>query len=193
MSETDSFRDLIRRVRAGDPQATDELVRSYEPAICLAVHVRLTDPSLRRLFDSLDICQSVLGSFFLRAASGQFELDTPEQLVRLLTTMARNKLSSQVQKQRAARRDYRRLCKEGAGERDFVDPEPGPDRVVATQELLRELQSRLSEGARQLADRRALGRSWKEIAAELGEDPNTLRMRLARALNRIVGELGVEE
>ena len=56
-----------------------ELVRDFEPAIRMEVHCRLRDQRLRRAFDSLDICQSVLASFFVRAASGQYELDTPGQ------------------------------------------------------------------------------------------------------------------
>ena len=70
MSEDMSFVDLMRRVRAGDEQASAELVRRYEPAIRVAIHVRLNDSGLRRLLDSMDICQSVLGNFFARAASG---------------------------------------------------------------------------------------------------------------------------
>jgi RNA polymerase sigma-70 factor (ECF subfamily) len=94
MSEETSFRDLIDRVRARDEQAAAELVRLYEPTIRMAIRVRLSDPALRRLFDSMDICQSVLANFFVRAASGQFELAPPDQLVKLLVTMARNKLTN---------------------------------------------------------------------------------------------------
>lgn len=92
MAEQSAFVDLIRRVRAGDDQASEELVRRYEPVIRVAVRVRLNDSGLRRHFDSMDISQSILGNFFARAASGQFELDTPEHLVKLLVTMARNRL-----------------------------------------------------------------------------------------------------
>src|SRR5216684_6247091 len=108
MSEETAFVDLIRRVRAGDAQASAELVRRYEPAIRIAVRVRLNDPGLRRLFDSMDICQSVLGSFFVRAALGQFELDNPDQLLKLLVTMARNRLTNHALQEQAACRDYRR-------------------------------------------------------------------------------------
>jgi RNA polymerase sigma factor (sigma-70 family) len=193
MSEEQSFRELIRRVRAGDAEASTQLVRRYEPAIRLAVHVRLTDPRLRRILDSMDICQSVLVSFFMRAASGQYELETPEQLLKLLTTMARNKVLRQAHKQRAARRDYRRLQRDLSSEGDFVDSSPSPSHVVAQREMLHELQSRLTAEERQLADQRALGRSWKEIAAEVGSEPNTVRMRLSRALDRVTQELGLEE
>ena len=68
-------------------QAAAELVRHYEPAIRRAVRVRLVDTRLNRLLDSMDICQSVMASFFVRAALGQYELNTPDQLLRLLATM----------------------------------------------------------------------------------------------------------
>jgi RNA polymerase sigma factor (sigma-70 family) len=190
MSEEESFRELIRRVRAGDAQASTELVR---PAIRLAVHVRLTDPALRRLLDSMDICQSVLMSFFMRAASGQYELETPGHLLKLLTTMARNKLIRQAHKQRAVRRDYRRLQHNLSGEEDFIDSSPGPSELVAHQEMLQELRNRLTAEELQLADQRVLGRSWKEIAAEVGGEANTVRMRLTRALDRVTQELGLED
>ena len=84
------------RVRAGDEQAATELVRSYEPAIRRAARVRMTDVRLRRVLDSMDICQSVMASFFVRAASGLYDLETPEQLLRLLATMARNTIITAI-------------------------------------------------------------------------------------------------
>jgi RNA polymerase sigma-70 factor (ECF subfamily) len=69
MSDADAFRDLITRVRNGDDQAATELVRRYEPTIRMAIRVRLDHSDLRRLLDSMDICQSVLANFFVRAAS----------------------------------------------------------------------------------------------------------------------------
>jgi len=40
----------------------------------------------------MDICQSVLASFFVRAALGQYELETPGHLLKLLVSMSRKKL-----------------------------------------------------------------------------------------------------
>ena len=42
------------------------------------MRIHLRDVRLRRVLDSTDICQSVLASFFVRAALGQYDLDTPE-------------------------------------------------------------------------------------------------------------------
>ena len=127
-----------------------------------------------------------------RAASGQYELDTPGQLLKLLTTMARNKLLRQAHKQRAARRDYRRLKNNLSGEENFVDSGPDPGEIVADQEMLLELRKRLTAEELHLAEQRVLGRSWKEIAAEVGGEPNAVRMRLTRALNRVTQELGLD-
>jgi RNA polymerase sigma-70 factor (ECF subfamily) len=192
MAQDQAFMDLVGRVRAGDGQAAAELVRRYEPAIRLAVRARLTDPALRRLLDSLDVCQSVLASFFVRAAAGQFHLDGPGQLLKLLEGMARNKLLRQAERQGAARRDYRRLDRVGPGDGHVLDPGPSPSQVVANRELWQQFHSRLTAEERRLADGRAAGRSWPEIAAEVGGRPDALRMQLNRALDRVTRELGLD-
>ena len=108
MVKESEFRDLIAQIRAGNEAAAAELVRLYEPAIRRAARIRLTDSRLRRLFDSMDISQSVFASFFVRAALGQFELSDPSQLLRLLVSMSRKKLADHARKETAERRDYRR-------------------------------------------------------------------------------------
>ena len=105
-----TFAYPLARVRAGDEPAAAELLKLYEPRIRRVVRVRFaTSPrSLRRQMDSTDICQSVMGDFFVRAAMGQFDLDSPAQLVGLLAKMAQNKVIGHARRQRAARRDVRR-------------------------------------------------------------------------------------
>jgi RNA polymerase sigma-70 factor (ECF subfamily) len=193
MAEELAFTDLIRRVRSGDEKAAAELVRRYEPAIRTAVRVRLTDPGLRRYLDSMDICQSVLANFFVRAAAGQFDVDKPERLVKLLVTMARNKVTNHALREQAARRDQRRLQKGALDEAALAVAQPSPSQVVANRELLEEFKKRLSEEERQLADQRALGRSWAEIAEQAGGNPDALRMQLQRAIDRVSRELGLED
>jgi DNA-directed RNA polymerase specialized sigma24 family protein len=193
MPQDDAFLELIRRVRGGDEQASVELVRRYEPAIRVAVRARLTDPRLRRLVDSMDVCQSVLGSFFARAASGQFELDRPEQLVRLLATMARNRVTNHALQQQAARRDQRRNDLHDTGIEGSVDPGPGPCTMVDDSDLLEAVHHRLSPEERQIADQWAAGKAWGEIGAKIGALPDALRIRLRRALERVRSDLHLFE
>jgi RNA polymerase sigma factor (sigma-70 family) len=193
MSEPGDFQDLIRRVRAGDEAAATELVRRYEPAIRRAVRIRLADSRLGRAFDSMDICQSVMASFFIRAALGQYELNEPAQLLKLLATMARHKLADQVDRERAACRDNRRVEEGGAETREVVGAMSSPSKQVAARELLLEVQRRLSAEEQQLVELRNQGLDWAAIANQLGGNPEALRKRLARATDRIAQELGLDE
>jgi RNA polymerase sigma-70 factor (ECF subfamily) len=193
MAEKSTFQELMARVRARDTEAAAELLRRYEPTIRRAIRVRLTDPALRRFLDSMDICQSVFGSFFVRAALGQYELEAPQQLVRLLIAMSRKKLADQGRRQGAARRDYRRVKEVGLAVERLPDPGPGPEERVAGEELLGRVRERLSVEERDLAERRAEGRTWAEIAAGRGESPQALRKRLARAVARVAQQLGLDE
>ena len=104
MSSTRSLQELVARVRAGSQDAAAELVQRYGEEIHRYVHYRLTDPRLRALVDSLDICQSVLGNFFLRLSTGELRLDDSRQLMGLLAVMARHKLCDVARKQGAWRR-----------------------------------------------------------------------------------------
>jgi len=193
MAETSDFQDLIRRVRAGDEAAATELVRSYEPAIRRAVRIRLADSRLARAFDSMDICQSVMASFFVRAALGQYELDAPDQLLKLLATMARHKLADQVDKERAECRDNRRVEEGSAESREVIAATSSPSRQVAACELLQEVRRRLSPEERQLLELRDQGLSWAAIGAQLSDSPEALRKRLARATDRIARALGLDD
>jgi RNA polymerase sigma-70 factor (ECF subfamily) len=192
MSETGLFQELIGRVRGGDEQAAADLIRQYEPAIRRIVRLQLRDRRLRRVLDSDDIGQSVLASFFLRAAAGQFELETPAQLVKLLATMARNKLAGHARRQHAQRRDQRRTSAD-VDEAMLPAAEATPSQHVANKELIAEVQRRLTPAELRLVELRQEGYDWNEIAARTGESPVALRKRLSRALDRTIQELGLEE
>jgi RNA polymerase sigma-70 factor (ECF subfamily) len=185
------FREFIRRIRAGDEQAAVDLVRQYEPAIRTEVRMRLSDPRLYRTLDSMDICQSVLLSFFARAALGQYDLDRPDQLLRLLVAIARKKVALQARWRRAQRRDHRRDVSLDR-EEPATAPDPSPSRLAAGKELLQEFRSRLSVDERRLADLRGEGREWSEIAAEVGGTSQARRKQLARAVDRVAHALGLE-
>jgi RNA polymerase sigma factor (sigma-70 family) len=190
-SEPD-LQSLLARFRAGDPDAAAELVRAYEPHLRRIIRLRIRDSRLRRLFDSADICQSVLANFFARLSLGQYDLEGPGQLVRLLETMARNKVATQARKAQVTRRDEREI----GGEDETTTPAvPGPSftEQVAWSELIQIVRSRLSDGERELSDLRAQGCEWTEIAARVGGTAEAARKRLERAFDRVARELGWEE
>jgi RNA polymerase sigma-70 factor (ECF subfamily) len=193
MADELSFLDMIRRVRAGDHEAAAELVRLFEPTIRRIIRLRLRDTRLQTVLDSMDICQSVLCSFFVRAQTGQYDLDNPEQLIQLLVKMARNKLASQARKETAQRRDNRRTTTTGALVENQATAAATPSRALMAKELLAEAQRRLSPAEAELVQLRSQGLGWDEIALRLGEPAQNLRQKLSRARNRICREIGLDE
>jgi RNA polymerase sigma-70 factor (ECF subfamily) len=192
MSDPNPFVEFLRRIRAGDARAAEELVRQYESAIRVAVRTRLTDPALKRHFDAEDVCQSVLASFFVRAAAGQYDLNNPAQLVALLVRMAHHKLAGRARFHRRQRRD----AHQAAGLEALAGQAaagPSPSQVATGRDLLEALRSRLTPEERAVADRRGAGQSWEEIAAALGGTAAGRRMQLKRAIDRVAPDLGLEE
>ncbi len=190
MTEDTPLPGLIRRVRAGDPEAAAELVRVYEPHIRRVIRLRMRDPRLRRAFDPSDVCQSVLASFFARMALGQYDLGEPDELIRLLATMTRNKVA--LHGAEAAPDCHATVSIDGAGA-EPISREPEPARLVAGRDLLAAFRLRLTEDELWLSDQRADGRQWAEIAADRGERPDALRKRLSRALDRVARLLGLDD
>ena len=185
------FLTYVARLRAGDQAALEELVARYTPVIKLEARMRLRSPHLRAVLDSMDVCQSVLKSFFLRAAAGQFDIDRPEDLRKLLVQMACNKSLEAARREYAQKRDARRSV--GLG--DEAHQVPGGDDPVGEvewQELLMRGRQMLSPDERKLAEARAAGQTWEEIAAALGGTPDGLRMQFSRAQARVAEALGLE-
>lgn len=108
MSESPDYLDFLKRIRAGDEDAARELVRRYEPLVRREVRMRMHDRRLNRVFDSIDVTQSGFAQFFDQVTE-DFELDSPEQLIRLLFAMARNRTISRVRSEHRMVRDLRRL------------------------------------------------------------------------------------
>ena len=191
MPDSPPFAEFVARIRAGDEGAAAELVRRYEPFIRREVRMNLRDRRLNRVFDSMDVCQSVLASFFVHTAAGAYDLDDPNELLGLLVTMARNKLASAARKQYRQQRDARRTAADGGAVDRAAAGGPSPSRPVAGRELLAEFRARLTAEEQVIAALRADEVPWADVAARLGGTAQGRRMQLARAVERVERELGL--
>jgi RNA polymerase sigma factor (sigma-70 family) len=193
MAESPDFADFLRRIRAGDAAAAIELVERFEPLIRREVRMRIGDDRLNRAFDSFDVSQSVFANFFRRAASGEYQLDQPDQLVRLLMSMARNRLVSKIRKERRLVRDVRRLAAEPGALDVVADCRPSPSEMVSRKEELELLKSSLTDEEFQIFELRRSGLSWDEVSKQLGGNGQARRMQLSRGLDRLEKRLAVED
>lgn len=188
-----AFVELIRGVRTGCDVSAAELMDVYGPQIRRIARMRLSDPNLRRVLDSQDICQSVMANFFQRATAGQFELESSDSLIRLLATMIRNRITDKARHHQAARHDLRRESGGNAAIGGVEDSVCTPSLIVGRKEILEQVRSLLSEDEHRLIDLRNRGCSWESIAEEIGAGAEQLRKQFTRALERIRGQLKYDE
>ncbi|MCP4783567.1 MAG: sigma-70 family RNA polymerase sigma factor [Fuerstiella sp.] len=185
------FDALVARVRAGEQEAAAELVRLYEPEIRREVRLRLTSPQLRRTLDSVDICQSVFGKFFVKAALGELEFDRPQQLLRLLCQMARNKVID-----RHRREQVRQPAHDGnIVSLSAVNPvaqTETPSQILQRDELISRVSQLLTKKEREIAALRRDGEPWSVVAEQVGGTAESVRKSLARTCDRVINELGIE-
>ena len=188
-----SFDELIKGIRSGDAEAATRLVREFEPEIRRTIRIHLHDSPLQRQFDSMDICQSVMANFLVRATAGQFELDRPEKVLGLLITMARNKLTDKARAQKGTRRHPGGKMQEGSAVlKNVPDAADSPSLVLQGQELMEQIKKHLTPEEGVLLEYRAAGLEWPEIAAKLNAKPDGLRKQFTRAIDRIVEQLNVD-
>ena len=187
------FDQMIDKVRDGDPVAAELLIREFEPQIRRLVRLRMTSPSLRRAFDSTDICQSIFANFFIRVSMGEFEFKGPEQLIALLSTMARNKIINQARYVSSRQPKGQSRILYGDWESSFAVPgsEQTPSQQIIGLELIDKFKKLLSSDDRTIAEYRRNGKTWQEIGVELNESAEAIRKRFSRACNMALAELGL--
>ena len=189
------FETLIRQAREGSEDAAAELMQLYEPHVRRAIRLRLRDRGLRQFLDSIDISQSVMSNFFAHLHEGDFEIETPNQLIALLVRMAQNRVTDWVRHGQALRNDYRRsvaLDPQRVNQASTQDRDPVANEVDAG-DLMEEVRRRLSPLENRLLDHRIEEQSWCAIAESEGESAEALRTRLRRSLKRVAVELGLRE
>ena len=181
------FSHFVENLRRGDQLAAELFVSKYAPEIRRFIRLRLTDPSLKRILESADVCQSVMANFFVLMAEGRYSFENPQKLSQLLMVMARHKLFDH------SRRNRRRPDRHGG--QDLLGAARAKDEIpfdiVMHAELNSRMQVRLDADEREIADLRRDGRDWPEIAAGRGVTADAVRKKLGRAMKRIIKELGI--
>jgi DNA-directed RNA polymerase specialized sigma24 family protein len=109
MSTPTPLPDLLARLRTGDVGAVREFVGAYEPFTRRAIRRRAARGPRYAVADSDDLCQSVLGSFLIRFAAGEYDLDGHADLERLIVTIVRNKVAALARREAGQPRNHPRM------------------------------------------------------------------------------------
>ena len=181
--DDERFRELMRGVRGGSPDAIRDLVREYEGPIRGAVR-RALHPKLRSGFDSLDFVQLAWRSFF-RARKHAERIETLEDFIRYMGKMACNKVRAEDRRRRARRHDVRREVPLHTAYEEVVAREPEPVDTVIAQERLEQVLKNQSPRRRKIIQMRVQGNTFAEIGTRLNIDLHTAQRFISRLAKRI--------
>jgi RNA polymerase sigma factor (sigma-70 family) len=180
------FDEMMARVRAGCPEAIQQLFQRYGHHVRLVVRRKLGH-ELRRLYDSTDFLQSVWGSFFANPGE-EYHFASPEALLGYLVRMAHGKIVD------AYRRRKENLKGGGAREESLEDleeesrlrgPQATPSQLAIAKEYWERLRDGLSERDHQILDMLRQGHTHVEIAERLGVHPKMVQRLITKLTGRI--------
>ncbi len=172
MSDESANEEWLSRIRAGDPQATQELWDRFFTQLLALARNRLTRSS-RAMSDEEDVVLSAIKSFCIGLRNGRFpELTTQESLWRLLLTITIRKISDKKAYEKRGKRDVSKQVSMSQGEWDwdgeievFISREPDPILMTeCTEQIGILLDSLEQESLRDVAVLKMEGYTNAEIA-----------------------------
>jgi DNA-directed RNA polymerase specialized sigma24 family protein len=191
MSPGGSVSAWIGRLKAGDPEAAQQLWQRYFTRLVGLARKKLWG-ARRRVADEEDVALSALDSFCRAAARGRFpRQEDRDDLWRLLLVITARKAIDLVQRERRDRAVAEATPAQAAGSADaalieqIVGDEPTPEFAAQVAEECERLLTRLETAElRSVAVWKMEGYTNEEIAARLGCALATVerRLRLIRKL-----------
>ena len=187
------FADLIRRARAGEPDAAVELLDRFEPEVRTMVRVRLPK-ALRNRFDSMDFVQAVWASVLTvgPAEPAPASFADESQFRGFLAGVARNKIFEEHRRQTRTKkydigREERLYVRKGASDipRDVPGSEPTPSENVQAVDRLGQLVEGRTEQEAEIINLRRDGLTYEEIAAKIGLHERSVRRVIDAARQRM--------
>jgi RNA polymerase sigma-70 factor (ECF subfamily) len=193
MAASDSFHDVMARLRAGDEAAAREVFQRFVQKLVRLAR-RQFDAVLRRKVDPEDVVQSAYKSFFLRYGEGKLAVESWGNLWGLLTLITMRKCLDRVEYLRAAGRDVKREAAAhpgAAGAGPWWEPiarEPTPEEAAVLAETVERLLRDLDAGERPILEMSLQGYTTQEISQRLvlaERSVRRLRQRIRKQLERM--------
>jgi RNA polymerase sigma factor (sigma-70 family) len=175
-----NFADQFAQARAGDKVAARELLDRLGPEIRQVARGKLPR-SLRAIFYSIDIVQSIWKSLFAKDGQVLAKFENSRHFVGYLAGMARNKVNQEHRRTRTRKYDMGReeplIVRRGDQEfvREVHAADPSPSQNAQANDRLAQILQGRSELERRVVELRRDGLTYDEIAAELSVHEATVR------------------
>lgn len=190
---SDSFHDLMERLRLGEDQAAREVFGRFTGRLAGLARRHLSD-RLAMKVDPEDVVQSAYKSFFVRQREGGWEVFSWDGLWGILTTIVVRKCANRAVHFGADKRDISRELGNAKGDlpgpdETLVDREPLPEEAVCLTEVVQALfESLEDEDERSILELSLQGHTATEISHQIGRAERSvrrLRERIRKKLERM--------
>lgn len=193
MNTTDpetSDKTLLARLKRGrDDAATAFYMRYAERLRKLAANQMQNHLASR--VDPEDIVQSVFRTFFRRAELGQYDLPEGEQLWRLLLVISLNKVRSQAEHHRAAKRDVA-VTHSMSGDESIQNSERGNETDLAVLNMtIEEVLADYTDAQKQVIYLRIAEHDIDEIVRQTNRSKRTIERTLQRFRQMLADKLNI--
>jgi RNA polymerase sigma factor (sigma-70 family) len=176
----EKFARLMEQVRAGCPEAAQQIFDRYAWKISMVVRRRLPQ-QLRNLYDTIDFTQDVWASFF-HIPPDRYTFANPDELVAFLSRLADNKVVETVRQRRHASQPPLRLDEVGSTTATVPAAHADtPSQRLMAQECWQRLVHDLQPREKKILELRKLGYTHQEIADQL----NTYTKEIQRLMRKL--------
>src|SRR4051794_33361153 len=183
MAESAHDRSYLNMWRAGDENAAKHLFDRYVDQLVALARRRISQRLSSRI-DAEDIVQSVFRTFFNRAKEGQFTVEDPDDLCKLLARITVHKTLRQVAFHKRGKRDAGMETGQSEISQELLlsllGGEPSPEETTAFLDQLEHFLCQMKPDDRRVLEMRMEGYSNVEIAAKLGITDRTIRRLMER-------------
>jgi RNA polymerase sigma factor (sigma-70 family) len=177
---SEASKELLAKVVEGDEQAATALFDRYAVRLIGLARSRLSMRLASRV-DPEDVVQSACRSFFMRARDGEFKVEQPGDLWRLLARITVRKACRNARRHGAGKRNasLEEPLDFNGEARPILSREPTPEQAAILTEELERLLAPLKPHERRIVELRLDGDGIDEIAAQVGRSGRTVRRTLA--------------
>lgn len=168
--------ELINRLRRGDKHAAAEIHRRLSDRLTKLARRRIPDP-IRAKVDPEDIVQSTFRGFFMHQVKGEYQLQSWQDLEKLLTRMTMRRCNRERLRYITQSRNYRVEAPLGnpdaSDDSHMIDNADSPQDQVILAETFQRLLDDLSPRDREIVQLAIEGKKANEIAEQIGVSRRT--------------------
>ena len=180
------FEQLSERLRRGETDALAEVWEHYGNELRRRARTRLRQFGIQGMTESMDICNGVLVDL---ARKGTIELRHPSDLVHYVMKAIDNHVLDLFRELSRQRRDYRRVDGNPVEDHAVFVAQDTPSIELLRREVIGRIRSDLGPEHARIVDLVLENCSWQEIGEAMSMQPDTVRMRLRRSIERVKKEL----